>query len=138
MKPVIDRLAAALILVVAAPVLLVVAAAIRITLGSPVIFRQTRLGLDRKPFTVYKFRSMRVDADPDVHRRFLDLQRTLGAAGLQRFSDPRAMFAAGFDADAVAAGHDVGQVDSALHVVAPGEHAENGFGDVGYDRVATR
>ncbi len=40
------------------PVLLVVAALIRVTLGSPVLFRQQRPGLGGRPFTMLKFRTM--------------------------------------------------------------------------------
>jgi lipopolysaccharide/colanic/teichoic acid biosynthesis glycosyltransferase len=45
-------------LMVLSPVLVVVASLIRIKLGTPVIFRQTRPGLDEKPFTLFKFRTM--------------------------------------------------------------------------------
>lgn len=40
------------------PVLGAVALAIRISMGSPVIFRQVRPGLNGKPFVMYKFRTM--------------------------------------------------------------------------------
>lgn len=45
------------------PVYLITAAAIRLESGSPVIFRQTRLGKDRREFCMYKFRSMAVDSE---------------------------------------------------------------------------
>ena len=45
-------------LVLLSPVALVVAVAIRLTMGSPVIFRQVRPGLHGKPFVMYKFRTM--------------------------------------------------------------------------------
>lgn len=70
-KRIFDLVTASLLLIVLSPLLAVVALAIRVTSSGPVIFRQTGLGLGRRGFTVYKFRSMRVDADPDVHRRFL-------------------------------------------------------------------
>jgi exopolysaccharide biosynthesis polyprenyl glycosylphosphotransferase len=37
----------------------------------PVIFRQERLGKGMRPFTVYKFRTMRVDTDDTAHREFI-------------------------------------------------------------------
>lgn len=76
-----DLIGATVLLTMLAPLLAAAAVAVKLTSKGPVIFRQTRLGLDRKPFTVYKFRSMRVDADPEVHRRFLAYQLALGADG---------------------------------------------------------
>ena len=55
--------------------------AIRVTSRGPIIFRQTRLGLEQRAFTVYKFRSMRVDADPEIHRRFLTREVELWSSG---------------------------------------------------------
>jgi lipopolysaccharide/colanic/teichoic acid biosynthesis glycosyltransferase len=46
------------------PVLLVIAIAIRMTSSGPAIFAQTRAGQQGKPFTIYKFRTMRMDAEP--------------------------------------------------------------------------
>jgi exopolysaccharide biosynthesis polyprenyl glycosylphosphotransferase len=51
--------------VAAAPVMAVTALAIRIEDGQPILFRQTRVGLDGREFTLYKFRSMRTDAESD-------------------------------------------------------------------------
>jgi lipopolysaccharide/colanic/teichoic acid biosynthesis glycosyltransferase len=45
-------------------VTMVIAIVIRLTSGSPAIFCQTRAGRDFKPFTFYKFRTMRTDVDP--------------------------------------------------------------------------
>lgn len=45
------------------PLFVVIAAAIRIDSGSPIIFRQTRIGKGGKPFTFFKFRSMFTGAD---------------------------------------------------------------------------
>lgn len=46
-------------LVLLSPVMLAVAAAVRVSMGSPVFFRQVRPGLAGKPFGMFKFRSMR-------------------------------------------------------------------------------
>ncbi len=50
-------------LVVIAPVLAVIALAVKMSDGGPVIFRQTRVGLDGTTFTMLKFRSMHIDAE---------------------------------------------------------------------------
>ena len=49
--------------VVAAPVMLLVALAVRLSSPGPVLYRQVRVGLDGTTFTLYKFRSMRADAE---------------------------------------------------------------------------
>lgn len=53
--------AAAIVLLL--PVMAVVAALVRLTSPGPVLFRQTRVGLHDQPFTLFKFRSMYVDAE---------------------------------------------------------------------------
>jgi undecaprenyl phosphate N,N'-diacetylbacillosamine 1-phosphate transferase len=45
-------------LIVLSPLMLVIAILVRIKLGSPVIFKQPRPGLNEKIFTLYKFRTM--------------------------------------------------------------------------------
>lgn len=52
-------------LVILSPLMLVTAAAIKLYDGGPVFYKQIRLTKDRKEFYVYKFRSMRVDAEKD-------------------------------------------------------------------------
>ncbi len=46
------------------PVLLVIAVAIRMTSSGAAIFAQTRAGQHGEPFTIYKFRTMRMDTEP--------------------------------------------------------------------------
>ena len=59
-----DIAIAALLLVLLSPLLLVVALLIRRQTGASPIFRQERIGLGGRRFVMYKFRSMREDADP--------------------------------------------------------------------------
>lgn len=60
-----DRLAALLILLPFGGILLLVLAwRIRADSPGPALFRQTRAGRGGKPFTMYKFRTMRTDVDP--------------------------------------------------------------------------
>jgi lipopolysaccharide/colanic/teichoic acid biosynthesis glycosyltransferase len=63
MKRAMDVILASLALLVLSPFLLIIAAAVRLRLGSPVIFRQTRPGLNGRPFTLLKFRTMRNTID---------------------------------------------------------------------------
>ncbi|MGB4952628.1 MAG: sugar transferase [Rhizobiaceae bacterium] len=46
------------VVVLAAPFVLALAVLVRLKLGSPVLFRQQRPGLNGRPFTIYKFRTM--------------------------------------------------------------------------------
>ncbi|SDC49342.1 Undecaprenyl-phosphate galactose phosphotransferase, WbaP/exopolysaccharide biosynthesis polyprenyl glycosylphosphotransferase [Geodermatophilus telluris] len=61
-----DRVAAALAIVLVAPVLLAIAAAVKLTSPGPLLYRQERVGVNGRSFTMYKFRSMVVDADRQV------------------------------------------------------------------------
>jgi lipopolysaccharide/colanic/teichoic acid biosynthesis glycosyltransferase len=64
-KRAIDVVVAAVALTLLAPLLAVVAIAVRFRLGSPVLFRQRRSGLDGAPIEVVKFRSMTDARTPD-------------------------------------------------------------------------
>jgi len=89
LKRMMDILAAAVGLLLALPIMLLTVIAIRLDSPGPVLFRQKRSGQEGKPYTLYKFRSMREDAetqsgavwagkeDPRVTRvgRFLRLSR---------------------------------------------------------------
>lgn len=55
-------------LVLTLPIMALIAIAIRLDSRGPVIFRQKRLGKDGRPFTLYKFRSMRDGADAEEGR----------------------------------------------------------------------
>ena len=50
-------------IIVLAPVLLIIAILVKIKLGSPVLFRQKRPGLNEEIFTLYKFRTMTDERD---------------------------------------------------------------------------
>ena len=63
LQTVLNRLAAAAGLIVASPIMVLTALAVRLSSPGPILYRQVRVGLDDVPFTVYKFRSMRADAE---------------------------------------------------------------------------
>lgn len=58
-----DFIMALLGLIILSPLLLVIAILVRIKLGSPVIFKQPRPGLNEEIFTLYKFRTMTDERD---------------------------------------------------------------------------
>jgi len=60
---VVDITVAATVLLIGLPMWLCIAAAIRLNSRGPIIYGQTRVGLNGKPFKFYKFRSMYQDAD---------------------------------------------------------------------------
>ncbi|MEO8639136.1 MAG: sugar transferase [Chloroflexota bacterium] len=75
-------------LVLTSPVLALVALAVKLESPGPVLFRQQRLGLGGRPFTLYKFRSMHLSAEQSRHRDHVrDLIR---GEGVQTESPPAA------------------------------------------------
>lgn len=65
MKRFADCILSILCLIIFSPLLLLCAIAIRMEDGLPVIYSQERIGLHGKPFMIYKFRSMRMNAEED-------------------------------------------------------------------------
>jgi lipopolysaccharide/colanic/teichoic acid biosynthesis glycosyltransferase len=78
-KRTLDVVGAAAGLVVLAPILAATAVAVRVTLGSPVLFRQARPGLGGHPFTIFKFRTMREPRPDEVW--YLTNEQRLGRLG---------------------------------------------------------
>lgn len=58
-----DFLCSLVAIFVLSPLMLIIALLVRIKLGSPVIFKQKRPGLNEKIFTIYKFRTMTDEKD---------------------------------------------------------------------------
>ena len=65
-KRVVDFTVACIILLVLALPMLIIAALIKIGSSGPALFKQQRMGLGGKPFTIYKFRTMKQDAPPEM------------------------------------------------------------------------
>ncbi|MDZ7266542.1 MAG: undecaprenyl-phosphate glucose phosphotransferase [candidate division KSB1 bacterium] len=72
-KRLFDAVFAALALIVFAPLMLVIAIAIKLTSPGPVLFKQERIGINRRPFHMLKFRSMKVGAEKVDHEVGLGL-----------------------------------------------------------------
>ena len=62
-KRVVDVVAAGLGLVLMAPVFAIIGALVKLESPGPVLFRQTRVGMNGREFRIYKFRSMVMDAE---------------------------------------------------------------------------
>jgi exopolysaccharide biosynthesis polyprenyl glycosylphosphotransferase len=86
-KRILDIVGAGVGLVLFSPILLITALVIRLNEGSPVLFRQVRVGFHGRPFTIYKFRTMIPDAE-----QHLDAVRHLNERDRVAFkatNDPR-------------------------------------------------
>ena len=64
-----DLILALILMVILSPLALITAIIIKFESKGPVIFKQTRIGENMKPFRVYKFRSMRLH-DPNKHSKY--------------------------------------------------------------------
>jgi len=80
----VDLAGAGLLLVLALPVMALAALAIKLTSQGPVLYQQQRVGMGGRAFTIYKFRSMRVDAEAET-----------GAVWATPGSDPRVTLVGG-------------------------------------------
>jgi lipopolysaccharide/colanic/teichoic acid biosynthesis glycosyltransferase len=96
-KRAVDLAGSLMLLLLLSPVLLLVAALLKLTSPGPILFRQVRVGQMAKPFTMLKFRTMRVDADSQLHHAFVTSfirsSAQLSSAGRQALfkltNDPR-------------------------------------------------
>jgi Undecaprenyl-phosphate glucose phosphotransferase len=75
-KRLFDVLLSLLALALLSPVLLLVALVVRLTSRGPILFRQERMGMDGRTFRIFKFRTMRTDAE-------------VGGAAMATAGDPR-------------------------------------------------
>jgi exopolysaccharide biosynthesis polyprenyl glycosylphosphotransferase len=71
LKRLLDIIIAGLMIVVLSPIMAIIALAIKLDSPGPIVFRQTRIGKNHRPFTFYKFRSMYHKADTSVHQQFV-------------------------------------------------------------------
>jgi lipopolysaccharide/colanic/teichoic acid biosynthesis glycosyltransferase len=71
LKRVIDVTLASVLLACLSPLLFLVAIAVRMDSRGSALFRQRRIGLDQRPFTIVKFRSMVANAESEPHRQYI-------------------------------------------------------------------
>lgn len=64
MKRFLDVMLSLLAIIVLSPFFLVISLVIRASSKGPAFFRQSRAGLNGRPFTFHKFRTMKMDVDP--------------------------------------------------------------------------
>ena len=86
-KRLIDTVLSLIAFIILSPLLLIAALAVKLSSPGPVLFKQQRLGLHGKVFTIYKFRSMYIDAE----ERKKELQSRNEVKGLmfKMENDPR-------------------------------------------------
>jgi exopolysaccharide biosynthesis polyprenyl glycosylphosphotransferase len=71
-KRTLDIAGSTALLVALGPVFLCVAAAVKLTSKGPVFFRQERVGEAGQPFTMFKFRTMQLNADHRIHQEYVE------------------------------------------------------------------
>jgi len=86
-KDLVDFFGALTLLLIASPVLLPIALTIKLTSPGPVLFRQQRGGLNGRPFTMLKFRSMVSDAEQRKHE--LERLNEMSGPVFKVTNDPR-------------------------------------------------
>lgn len=91
-KRFLDIIFSFVLLVILSPVLLVIAIVVRSNLGSPVLFKQGRPGLNEKIFTIYKFRTMTGERDENGellpnHLRLTRFGRALRSSSLDELPE---------------------------------------------------
>jgi exopolysaccharide biosynthesis polyprenyl glycosylphosphotransferase len=70
-KHALDALIGLPLLAALLPLFAICAAAIKLTSAGPVFYRAKAIGRDGKPFTMFKFRSMRTDTESDLHKQYV-------------------------------------------------------------------
>ena len=94
-KRVLDFLCALLILIVASPLYAAISISIKLDSPGPVFYQQTRIGLRGRPFKVWKFRSMVVNAD-SLQQKLENLNKNKDGILFKIDKDPRITRVGGF------------------------------------------
>lgn len=86
-KRIFDIIASVIGLIILSPVFLIVAVAIKLDDGGPVFYDQIRVGRNGKKFKMFKFRSMRVNAEDEIEK--LQKHSEVDGAMFKMRNDPR-------------------------------------------------
>lgn len=86
-KRVLDYIGSGIGIILFSPILLIIAIVIKLEDGGPIIFKQERIGHNGRHFNIYKFRSMRIDAEA-LKAKLLDQNEVEGAMFKMK-DDPR-------------------------------------------------
>lgn len=86
-KKAMDVVVSLLAIIISSPVMIVAALAVKLTSPGPIVFRQIRVGRGGRPFTIYKFRSMYIDAE--ARKRDLMKQNEVDGPVFKIKNDPR-------------------------------------------------
>lgn len=81
-----DILLSFLLLVILSPLMLAISVGVKLSGPGPVLFRQERIGKNKKPFEMLKFRSMRTDIDHDGWSTDRDPRKTRFGSFIRKFS----------------------------------------------------
>ncbi|CCV64698.1 Sugar transferase [Alteracholeplasma palmae J233] len=72
LKPIMDFILSLLAIIIFSPLLLIVALLVKLTSKGPILFKQKRVGKNKKLFNIYKFRTMRIDTPKDAPTHTLE------------------------------------------------------------------
>lgn len=91
-KRIIDIILSFILIIILSPLYLIISIAILINMGTPVIFKQERVGLNERKFVMYKFRSMRNSTSvegniEDDHKRLTKLGLFLRSTSLDELPE---------------------------------------------------
>ena len=86
-KRAMDVAGSLVLILLTSPIMLVVAVGVKLSSPGPIIFKQERVGLNKRPFLMYKFRSMRVNAQESTGwSRNEDPRKTRFGSFIRKFS----------------------------------------------------
>ncbi len=87
LKRTLDIFGSLFLIIVTSPIMLFTSIMIKVTSPGPVIFKQTRVGLNKQPFVMYKFRSMRINSESNTAwSTNVDHRKTKFGSFIRKFS----------------------------------------------------